>query len=94
MAEGESRSASKDEIFQGRSKLATAGVAASVEQEQEAKVLVLYTGGTIGMRTNRSGGKIWNMTEFLVFLNTKDDSSHTNYIGQRHQMLGRIELIL
>ncbi|XP_060071945.1 L-asparaginase-like [Ylistrum balloti] len=45
----------EDDLFQRRSKLATAGVAESVEQEQEAKVLVLYTGGTIGMRTNRNG---------------------------------------
>ncbi|XP_033733850.1 L-asparaginase-like [Pecten maximus] len=45
----------ENDLFQRRSKLATAGVAESVEQEQEAKVLVLYSGGTIGMRTNQSG---------------------------------------
>ncbi|XP_021374778.1 L-asparaginase-like isoform X1 [Mizuhopecten yessoensis] len=55
--EGAKSSAMEDDLFQRRSKLATAGVAESVEQEQEAKVLVLFTGGTIGMRTNRSGGK-------------------------------------
>ncbi|XP_033733849.1 L-asparaginase-like [Pecten maximus] len=42
-------------MFQRRSKLATAGVAKSVEQEQEANVLVIYTGGTIGMLRNQSG---------------------------------------
>lgn len=39
-----------------------------VETKDIRKVLVLYTGGTIGMQKNENGGKFFDLFVFKIFL--------------------------
>lgn len=55
MADTPEASASTNLVSQIRPKLAKSLMDSS-EMEQKSKVLVIYTGGTIGMKTNEKGG--------------------------------------
>lgn len=66
MADTAEAGASTNHVSQIRPKLAKSLMDSS-EIEPKSKVLVIYTGGTIGMKTNEKGG-LQNIIKFSFFL--------------------------
>lgn len=66
MADTPEASASTNLVSQSRSKLAKSLMDSS--EIEPKKVLVIYTGGTIGMKTNEKGGLQKKNNLFIFFL--------------------------
>lgn len=59
---------SGDDVFSGRRELPAAQVSHTIDRCPQATVLVIYTGGTIGMRTNVQGGELSLTIAFSEFV--------------------------